>query len=169
VSTIPPRGEPYGREDFIRDNPELFIERARFFGHYSNDPVRFGLLLHTDMFREAFYLDDWKLIAEKYPPFPLEADDLTRNDNADIPVRAHYLRKALTQLLQIIGAPGVMIEDVDRFFSGFRPGHADKYADAQQVLLENETAGVTEISKRSGLDRSTIHKLLKLGILIRPT
>jgi len=162
------RDEPYDWNAFIRDNPEHFVERARFFGHYADDGPRLALLMLADGFREAGSIEDWHTVSQPYPTSPLVADELTKYENEDVPVRAHYLRKALTQLLTIVEAPQAMIADVDRFLGDIRPPSAEKYARAQDELLKDETASITEISRRSGLNRSTIHELLSKGVLVRP-
>lgn len=162
------RDEPYDWNAFVRDNPEHFVERARFFGHYADDPARLSLLILADGFREAATIEDWQTVSQPYPTSPLEADELTRYENEDVPVRAHYLRKALTRLLKIVEAPEAMIADVDRFLGDIRPPTAEKYARAQDELLKDEAASITEISRRSGLNRSTIHELLSKGVLVRP-
>lgn len=162
------RNDEYGSKDFIRDHADHFVERARFQGHYHNDPDRLRVLIDADEFKDTTSLEHWRYIAETYPKFPIEADELTKEDNEDVPVRAHYLRKSLLALLEIIEAPANMRLDVDRYFREFKPREAEKYAAAQKELLRDEHASISVVSKNSNCDRSSIHKLLKAGVLVRP-
>lgn len=167
MSYFPPRDE-YGLSDYIREHPQRYIDRARFYGHYRNDPDRLRVLIDADELKTARCLEEWQFLTENYPSFTIEADALTKEDNEDVPVRAHYLRNAVGRLLEVVNAPSNMIADVDRFFAEFRPRQAKLYGDAQAALLRDEAASITEVAKSSGLDRSTIHKLLKAGVLVRP-
>ena len=126
------------------------------------------MLLDAGRYDDVIGFEDWKWETELYPASALVADKLTRFDNEDIPVRAYYLARALKRLMELGGAPEVMIADLTLLMSGFAPKGAQKYADAQRVLIDNPKAGITEISKISGLDRSTIYALLKKGVLVKP-
>lgn len=155
--------------DYLADNVEQFVERVRFAGSYATDPDRLEILLEASMFDDGpLELEDWCERADRYPKPALIADELTKYDNEDIPVRAYCLIKALKSLLKVVNAPEPMISDLTLLLSGFAPKGAQKYSDAQRVLIENPKMGISAISNISGLDRSTIHGLLKKGILTRP-
>lgn len=162
------RGPEYGMNDYLADHVDLFAEKAKFYGSYASDPDRYNVLLSAGDYDEKLNLEWWKITAEHYPKSALVADKITKYDNEDIPVRAYYLSKALARLLQIADAPEEMIADLSLLLSSFVPKGAKKYADAQRALIENPRLSVTKISEISKLDRSTIHALLKKGVLVRP-
>lgn len=162
------RSAPYDMHDFILDHAQHFIERARYFGRYKDDPGRLAQLSWAYQISEARSGNEWQELIANYPVDPIISDDMTRNDNEDVPVRALLLQKALRRLLEIVEAPETMVADVDRYFACFVPSGASKYADAQKEMITHPGAGDSEISKLSGLNRSTIHKLKKAGVLIQP-
>ena len=159
----------YTMSDYLADHVQVYVERARFTGSYAKDPDRLEILLEAGIFDDGpLELDDWTQLAERYPKPALIADKLNKFHNEDIPVRAYYLIKAVASLLKVASAPDAMVADLTLLLSSFAPTGARKYSDAQRALIENPEVGVTIISEISGLDRSTIHSLLKKGILVRP-
>ncbi|KHK93556.1 winged helix-turn-helix domain-containing protein [Novosphingobium malaysiense] len=162
-----PRFE-YTRNDYLYDQIDYFSERAKFHGSYADDADRIAVLLDSARYDEVVGLEDWQWEAEHYPSPALVAEKLTKYDNADIPIRAYYLSKALQRLLKFSGAPENMIADVTLLLRGYAPKGAEKYAQAQRALIENPGMSITKISEISNLDRSTIHTLIKKGVLVRP-
>jgi hypothetical protein len=158
----------YTRNDYLADQVDHLSDRVKFHGTYADDPARMAVLLNAGRYDDVISLEDWHFETELYPEVSLEADRLTRFDNPDIPVRAYYLARALERLLDLVEAPEAMISDLKRLLWGFEPKGAQKYSDAQRALIENPGLSITAISKLSGLDRSTVHALLKRGILVKP-
>lgn len=161
--------EEYGWNDYLSDNVDMFVARAKFQGSFAKEPERLAALTDAEEISDALSLEHWAFDAERYPQTPLVADKLTRFDNGDVPVRAYCLLKALDSLLKIANAPEAMIQDLNRFLSDFAPKGAEKYAAAQRALIENPDMTVAQIAKISGLNRSTLHVLLKDGVLVRPS
>lgn len=162
-----PRFE-YGWNDYLEDSKSFIVAGAKFKGSYADDPARLATLISAEAVDDARDAEEWKFIVETYPEIPLVAEKPTKFENEDIPIRAYYLDKALRRLLELAGAPEAMVSDLKLLMSHYTPKGAQKYAAAQKALIENPGLGVTKISKVSGLDRSTIHALLKKGILVRP-
>ena len=160
--------EEYGWNDYLADHVDMFVARAKFQGSFSKEPERLAALTNAEEISGALSLDHWAFDAEHYPEPALVADELTRSDNGDVPVRAYCLLKALDSLLRIAGAPEAMIKDLNRFLSEFAPKGAEKYAAAQRALIEHPDKPIEEIARISGLNRSTLHVLLKDGVLVKP-
>lgn len=158
----------YGWNDYLDDWKSTFVTRAKFYGSYANDPERLGTLENAEAYSDARSLGDWQHVSETYPLPPLEAEKLTRFENEDIPIRAYWLDKSLMKLMETAGAPDAMVADFALFMSTFTPKGAEGYARAQEALIDNPDLGITDISKLSKLDRSTIHAQLKKGGLVRP-
>lgn len=162
-----PRFE-YGWNDYLTDNVEAVVTCARFKGSNANDPERLGTLVAAEETVDARDFEEWRFIVETYPDAPLVAEKLTKYENEDIPVRAYYLGKAIKRLLELIDAPTTMKSDFDLLMSGYTPHGGKKYADVQRAMIERPELSISRLSKECGLDRSTIHKLMKSGILQRP-
>lgn len=158
----------YGWNDYLEDFKKTLVVRARFYGSYANDPVRLAALELSEDYSQARDVGEWQYYAETYPVPALQAEKLTKFENEDIPIRAYCLDKSLRRLMEIAGAPETMIADFALIMSAHTPKGAEGYARAQEVLIDNPTASISDISKLSKLDRSTIHVQLKKGGLIRP-
>lgn len=158
----------YGWNDYLEDFKETLITRARFYGSYVSDPDRLAALKLAEDYSQARDVSEWRHFVETYPVPPLQAEKLTKFENEDIPIRAYCLDKALRRLMEIAGAPEAMIADFAVFMAAHTPKGADGYARAQEVLIDNPKTSISDISKLSKLDRSTIHAQLKKGGLIRP-
>lgn len=156
----------YGWNDFIQENIESIVSRVRFAGSYAADPDRLSQLEMVERLVDVRSVEEW-LFEVNYPDYKLETDELTKYANPDVPVRAYMMLKCIGKLLELVEAPEVLKADFSLMMSLLAPKGANKYAKAQRLLIENPTWTITRISKEAGLDRSTIHNLLKKGVLLR--
>lgn len=166
--------------------PEIAIEHVRYVREFPYNPEYAGtdkdylhILISAAFPRDSANLNEWRGFLDSYPSQALTADQNETKQNPDVQVRAHYLRHALTRLLQLVQAPEVMISDLQFILDCHKPRAADVLARAQEELCRTPQAGAREIARKlpkrktklgqeKTRDHSEISSNLKGGRLVRP-
>ena len=166
--------------------PEIAIEHVRYGKEFPHNPEYAGtdkdylqILISAAFPRDAANLNEWRGFLDSYPTQVLTAEQIETDQNPNVQVRAHYLRHALTRLMQLVKAPDVMISDLQSILDSHKPRAADLLAQAQEELCRTPRASAREIARKlpkretkfgqeKTRDHSEISSNLKSGRLVRP-
>lgn len=136
----------------MQEHPELWIEAARFnsIGGKGRE-ARIAAILDAKDIGKANSVAEWLHEVSNSTSFDLQAGGRTSGDNPDRPARAYYLRAAVLRLLELVGAPSALSDDLEHFLKISQPADANKRADLQQVLIAKPELGdnVSEIAKQA--------------------
>ena len=167
-STLVEWGEDHKIPDFAVDH---LTKRAAYVGkfHEQYDEDRLNWLINVDEPLSAKTVGEWNEIMDVYyPPYPLTRGENPHSHTSDAKVKAQFLKRALSHLLQLTGAPRTVVSDLMILLDGYPVREAVAYSKAQRELLVDKKATYVEIGDRSGIDQSEISQAIKAGHLIDP-
>lgn len=163
------------------DRIDNYAERARFFEKFISRP---DLLEQLELSPDYLSVDRpimWTIAARSYPKSAMEQTvsengepikRITHLTGDDVAVRAYILKRALHSVLTLVGAPEVMIQDVDMFFSDYPIGGGSSLAEKLQRKVNLDPSCLDNICALADdedleVHRTTIHALLKSGAIQR--
>jgi hypothetical protein len=150
---------------------DYLAKRAAYVGkfHEVYDDDRLNWLINIDEPLSAKTIGEWnELMGIYYPPHPLTPGENPHAHTSDAKVKAHFLERALSHLLELTGCPRIVISDLMILLDGYPIREAVAYAKAQRELLLDKSAHYTQIGERSGVDQSEISQAVQAGHLIDP-
>ena len=150
---------------------EYLSERAAYIGSCSRprDQNRLDWLINSHWPLGAVSVGHWKELLSVYYPFhPLAPDETQHTPSEDAKAKAHCLKQALTRLLELTGAPAVIIYDMQILLSGYPLKKLPSYSQAQRELLLDKNAPYRRIARKTGIDQSEITEAVNAGHLIDP-
>ena len=138
------------------------------------------LLIQATFFKDVYSVDEWHQYASSYPTTALTEDQATSSASSMVKVRAHFLKEALSRLLNLLGAPAAMIDDLQSILGLHQPRSAEVRGEAQRALIADPTASARAIAKKlrkrknkfgeyRDADHAQISNDLKNGLLARPS
>lgn len=161
--------EHAGKEQIMRDDPDIWEARALLYRRYKDDRDRFSQMVYSAYFRGSRTVAEWNSVASGYPEPSLvkvEGEKLTKSYNEDIPVRAFILREAILRLFELSGAPVSMASDLCVLLDRYTPNTADKKAFVQALRLANPGATWRDICALAEADYSQTMKDKKEGTIV---
>lgn len=171
----------YSMRDFMSDFEDRYAARAKFSKRFAKHPDLLDELERSADWAWATCLETWLFEAEHYHSSPFATDNsenykfkkrLTRITGKEAAVRAYVLNKAISRILQIIGAPEQMIKDLDTFLSDFSPTGSDAAEKVQRAVINNKIDTLNKSKEDEAKDlemhRATIHELLSSNIIKTP-
>ena len=155
--------------DQIDGFKEVLVARARYKGTFGRSPDLMQLVESAACFSEVYSTDDWNWLLASYPSEGLPEFKVTQEPGEDFPARMLFISQALDSLLNQVGAPSAFKSDVALLCSQFAPRGAPKYGEVQRSMIENMDEGPSRIAAAAGVDRSTVHDLIRRKAVIRPS
>jgi hypothetical protein len=127
------------------------------------------LPIQSTFFRHVRTVLEWKEQANSYPSAKLTEEQVGTARNPDVPVRAHYLKFALTRLLNIVGAPEAMVADLRSILDKHAPRSAELRAEAQVEWCKDPETNLRAIARKQKRNHSQLYKDRNAGLLARPS
>lgn len=150
---------------------DYLTKRAAYIGSMKRprDQNRLDWLINSRWPLDAESVEQWKeLLSVYYPAEPLQPDETQHSPSDDAKAKAHCLNHALARLLKLVGAPAVVISDLQVLLSGYPVKELPLYALAQRELLLDKKASYRRIGPKVGVDPSDITQAVIAGDLIDP-
>lgn len=157
--------------DVSEDATEYLTKRAAYIGSSwrPRDQSRLDWLINSRWTLGAESIAQWnELLSVYYPTHPLEPDETHHTPSDDAKAKAHCLKHALTRLLELVGAPAVVVSDLQCLLSGYPIKEQKAYSQTQRELLLDATVSYRRIEEKTGVDQSDITQAVKAGHLIDP-
>lgn len=156
--------------------PTIVIEHTRYCEEFQHNPPYdstdedyLHILISSAFPRDAANLKDWRDYLQSYPLQALTAEQIGTAQNPSVQVRAHFLRHALTRLLQLVNAPEVIITDLQMILDCHKPRAADLRAEAQAEWCADSEANLRAIARKQLRDHGQLYKDRDAGLLVKPS
>jgi len=169
---------PDGIDDDVREhvrknmleNPELWITAARYDslrGPGRED--RIALIMSAIDVGKAATLGEWSFEAQSYSPHGMQFGGRTKGDNPDRPARAFYTQTSVIRLLELVGAPPALVDDVKHLLKTSQPKGSKKRAALQEALIKYPELAdsPSALAEKAGCDRKWVERCLADGSVQR--
>ena len=178
---VPPEWMTSPREDGFAEHvaavePDIVIEHTRFCEAFPANPEHTGtdkdylqILISAAFPRDATDLVEWRSYLEEYPVNALTDEQVGMAQNPDVQVRAHFLRHAMTRLLQLVQAPEALIADLQTILDCHKPRAADLRAEAQAEWCQNPETNARAIARNQARNHGQLYKDMAAGLLVQPS
>ena len=132
----------------MTENPELWVSAALYSAMgLDEDGERFALVMQADEVKRAKSIAEWLHEVSAYDASSLRRGGKNRSENPDLPARSLFLLESIVKLMEIIGAPHSLIEDLRHLTRRDQPIAAQRRAKMQAILISRP-----ELSERKAAD-----------------
>lgn len=173
-----------GKDSIALSEPDIAAQIARYGNKYpyrpkldaagspidpDDDPgAHLYQFITAQLFMDARTKQEWDLCARSYPKAAIPAGQSIQQTNPNVAARAYYLREALQKLLELVSVPQPMVDDLRAMLDRLVPRGAEDRARVQRAILDDPTASLNTIAKRTGMSAAQISKYGQVGLLFWP-